>query len=323
VSAHAGAARHLLLAGGVGGAKLAFGLDRALPPGALTIVANTGDDFRHLGLAISPDLDTLMYTLAGIVDAERGWGLAGETWEFMAALERLGGESWFRLGDRDLATHVERTQRLRAGESLTSVTQALAQRLGLATQLLPMSDAPAGTTVETGAGMLPFQEYFVRRRAVPAVVRFHYGAAPAAGGALAACTDPALAAIFVAPSNPWLSIAPILARPGLRTALGATRVPVIGVSPIVGGAAIKGPTAKIMRELGLPVSPPSVAAYYGDILDGWILDHADAAEAPAIARLGIATHVAATIMRSDADRVALAHEALGFAAALRARGTRP
>jgi LPPG:FO 2-phospho-L-lactate transferase len=214
----------LLLSGGVGGAKLALGLDRALPAGALGVIANTGDDFRHLGLAISPDLDTLMYTLAGVVNEETGWGLAGETWEFMGALGRLGGETWFRVGDRDLATHVERTRRLAAGETLAEVTGALCARLGIHTRVWPMSDTPVETRVATAAGELCFQHYFVRERATPAVTGFRYvgaeaGAPPPA--ALAALCDPELRGILIAPSNPWLSIAPILAIPPLGAALRA------------------------------------------------------------------------------------------------------
>lgn len=311
--------RWLLLSGGVGGAKLALGLDRALPPGALTVVANTGDDFTHLGLAVSPDVDTLLYTLADVVNTETGWGRRDETWQFMDALAALGGETWFRLGDRDLAVHVERTRRLAAGETLSQVTAAFAARLGLATRVVPMSDAPAPTRVLTADGALGFQDYFVRRRAEPVARGFRYGggAVAAAPGALAALADPRLAGVILAPSNPWLSVLPILAVPGLAAALATARVPVVAVSPIVGGAALKGPTAKIMAELGLPVTPAGVVRAYVErcpgLLAGLVLDEVDAARAGEVAALGLATATAQTVMRTLADRVALARATLEFA----------
>jgi len=309
----------LLLSGGVGGAKLALGLDRLLPRGALTVIANTGDDFNHLGLAISPDLDTLMYTLADAVSPETGWGCRDETWNFMAALERLGGKTWFRLGDRDLATHVERTRRLAAGETLSKITQDLCERLGLGSRIIPMSDARVETRVATADGVLSFQDYFVRRHAQPAVAGLHYAgardAAPPAD-ALEALGDSRLRAIFIAPSNPWLSIDPILAVPALRDALRETRVPVVAVSPIVGGAALKGPTAKIMGEFGLPVTSGSIARHYREYLDGLILDTADAGEIAAIEEPGLAAVAAPTVMRSLDDKVSLARIAIEFAATL-------
>jgi len=306
--------RWVLLSGGVGGAKLALGLDRALPPGALTVIANTGDDFTHLGLAVSPDIDTLLYTLSGLVNPETGWGRSDETWHFMEAVGELGGETWFRLGDRDLALHVERTRRLAAGATLSAVTAGIAARLGLATRIVPMSDAPAPTRVVTPEGTLAFQDYFVRRRAEPVARAFDYGggAVDAAPGALAALADPRLAGVIVAPSNPWLSIAPLLAVPALRAAVLAARVPVVAVSPVVGGAALKGPTAKIMGELGLPVTPAAVARHYG-ILTGLVLDDVDAARAAEVQALGVRTATAQSVMRTLEDRVALARAALAFA----------
>lgn len=310
----------VLLSGGIGGAKLALGLDRLLPAGALTVVANTGDDFRHLGLAVSPDLDTLMYTLADIVNPETGWGRRDESWQFMAALGQLGGETWFRLGDRDLAVHVERTRRLAAGEPLSAITRDFCARLGIRSRILPMSDAAVATDVVTDAGLLPFQDYFVRRQAEPAVRGLRYTGAEAAAAlpeALAALAAPRLQAIVIAPSNPWLSIAPLLALPALRTALRAAGVPVVAVSPIVGGAALKGPTAKIMGELGLPVNSVSIARYYQGLVDGLILDATDAREAAAVEALGIRAAMTETVMRTLEDRVGLAAFALEFAAGLK------
>ena len=244
----------LALSGGVGGAKLALGLYRVLPPGALTVVANTGDDFEHLGLAISPDLDTLLYTLAGIDNPATGWGRRDETWNFMAALERLGGETWFKLGDGDLATHVERTRRLAAGESLSQITDDFRRRLGISARLLPMSDDPVRTRLLTAEGWLDFQDYFVRRQCAPIVREIAFAGAAAARphpDFLAALADPALRMVVICPSNPLISIDPILSLPGVREALRACRAPVVAVSPIIGGKAVKGPTAKMMAELGL------------------------------------------------------------------------
>lgn len=313
----------MLLAGGVGGAKLALGLARTLQAEQLTLIANTGDDFRHLGLDISPDLDTLMYTLAGVVNETSGWGLRDETWSCMAGLEALGGETWFRLGDRDLATHLERTRLLAGGHSLTAVTQHLCARLGVTPRLLPMSDMPVRTLLdcdtEVGPATLSFQDYFVRQRAAPRVTAIRYegaGSAPPAAALAATFTDPGLAAVFIAPSNPWLSIDPILAIPSIRAAVRSARAPVIAVSPIVGGQALKGPTAKIMTELGLQPSAQAVAHHYQDLLDGFILDQTDAAEAAAIVDAGIAVAATQTVMHSLDDRLKLAGFALGFAATL-------
>lgn len=311
------APRYVVLSGGVGGAKFALGLSRVLEPEQLTIIANTGDDFTHLGLAISPDLDTLMYTLAGLVNEETGWGCGGETWSCMAGLEALGAETWFRLGDRDLATHLERTRLLASGLTLTQVTRQLCTRLGVAVNLLPMSDTPIRTVIETADGPLAFQDYFVRRRAEPVVTGIRYeGAtkAPPIAALASLLTNPELAAVFIAPSNPWLSIEPILAIPSLAAALRSTTAPVIAISPIVGGKALKGPTAKIMSELGLPVSAGAIAAHYGDLLDGFILDDADRVDAEALIAGGLAVGATQTVMSTLEDRVHLAEFALGFAA---------
>ena len=313
----------LALAGGVGGAKLAAGLQAALDaPEDLLTVVNTGDDFEHVGLSICPDLDTVMYTLSGRANPETGWGLAGESWNFLEALGALGGEDWFRLGDRDLATHVERTRRLRAGETLSRVTVDLAARLGVPSRIAPMSDDPVRTVVETPDGDLPFQEYFVRRRCEPAVRGLRFEGAPAARMSAAfeaALADPGLDAVVVCPSNPYLSVDPILAVPGVRSALAGCAAPVVAVSPIVGGRAIKGPAAKIMEELGVEVSAAAVAARYRDLLDGFVLDETDRPLAPRIESEAsdVRVFVEQTVMHSDDDRTRLATHILEAARVLR------
>ncbi len=305
------------LAGGVGGAKLAHGLAQILTPAELTLVVNTGDDFEHLGLHIAPDLDTVMYTLAGLANPETGWGQRHETWSFMDALERLGGPTWFRLGDRDLATHVERTRRLRAGQSLTHVTAALGAALGVRHPILPMSDHAVRTWVDTEEGELEFQEYFVHRRCRPRVraVRFAGLEAAAPAPAVLEALDAADLVVFC-PSNPFLSLDPILSLPGLRERVRAR--PVVAVSPIVGGQAIKGPAAKLLSELGLDVSATAVAGHYRDLLTGFVLDTVDAGLAADVEALGPATRVTDTVMRSDDDRARLAEATLDFARSLRA-----
>jgi LPPG:FO 2-phospho-L-lactate transferase len=306
------------LSGGIGGAKLALGLYRVLPADTLTVVVNTGDDFEHLGLTVCADLDTTLYTLAGLANPELGWGRREETWTFMQVLESLGGESWFRLGDGDLALHVERTRRLKSGEPLSEIIGDLAQRLGITAQIVPMSDAPVRTRVATAQGELAFQDYFVRRRCEPRVRALRFDGAAAARPctrALRALASDALESIIICPSNPYLSVDPILAVPGYREALQEARVPVIAVTPLVGGAAIKGPTAKIMAELGVPRSALTVAHHYRGLIDGFVLDERDAALA---AQFDLPVHIADTLMQSLADRERVAREVLAFAAALRA-----
>jgi len=303
----------LALSGGIGGAKLVLGLYRILPPGALTVVTNTGDDFEHLGLSISPDLDTLLYTLAGIDNAETGWGRREETWSFMAALETLGGETWFKLGDGDLAIHVERTRRLAAGESLSSITDDLRQRLMITARLLPMTDDRVRTRLRTEEGWLDFQDYFVRQGASPVVHEIYYAGASAAqanSDFLAALADENLEMVVICPSNPFLSIDPILSLPGVRAALRACRAPVVAVSPIIGGNAVKGPTAKIMAELGVPVCAVAVARHYADILDIYVADEADTGE---VGELGTPVRLTRTLMRTLEDRDALARAVLAAA----------
>lgn len=310
----------LALAGGVGGARLAHGLAQVLAPEELTIVVNTGDDFQHLGLHISPDLDTVMYTLAGINDPQRGWGIANESWNFMENLAKLGGETWFQLGDRDLATNVERTRRLHNKQSLSVVTEYLCRRLDVQHRVAPMSDDPVRTRVHTSDGVLNFQDYFVRQRARPTVVHLEYaGAADSRmSPALRACLeDSALRGVIICPSNPYLSIAPILAIPGVRDAIANKRVPTLAVSPIVGGRAIKGPAAKIMRELGKSVSAIEIARIYHGLVDGLVIDNVDANLCDAIAQTGITPFVTATVMREPKDRWQLAQDVVRFAGQLK------
>jgi LPPG:FO 2-phospho-L-lactate transferase len=309
----------IALSGGVGGAKLALGLSRILPPEDLLVVVNTGDDFEHLGLSISPDIDTVTYTLAGLANRELGWGRHDETWSFMATMEALGGETWFRLGDRDVALHVERTRRLRAGETLSVVTADLCRRLGVGPRVLPMSDDPVRTRLLTGDGWIDFQEYFVHRRCEPVVKELEFHGADTARAHpdfLAALADPALQAVVICPSNPFISVEPILAIPGVRPALAACKAPVIAVSPIIAGRAVKGPTAKMMTELGLDPTAGTVAQRYADLLDGYVIDHADMAEVVSIdARVTLAQ----TLMTTIEDREALAQTVLDAAAVLRRR----
>ena len=308
--------RVIALSGGVGGAKLALGLSRVLPEGDLTVIANTGDDFHHLGLAISPDIDTLLYTLAGLDNQTTGWGRRDESWNFMAALETLGGETWFRLGDRDLATHIERTRRLGAGETLSQITDDFCRRFGIATRILPMSDDPVRTRVKTKDGWLDFQPYFVRRRCEPIISAIEFaGAADARPQPelLASLADPALAAVIICPSNPFISIEPILALRGVRAALRDCAAPVVAVSPIIGGRAVKGPTAKMMQELGLETSAAAVAQRYEDLVGAYIVDNADVASCE---DLDCAVVPAKALMETLADREALARSALEAAASV-------
>ena len=300
------------LAGGVGGAKLALGLARTLPADQLTVAVNTADDFEHWGLYICPDLDTVTYTLAGIANPETGWGLKDETWNVLDAKAKVGGETWFRLGDKDIAKHLERTRRLKEGELLSSIMADLAKRLGTETRIVPMSDQPVRTVVKTDTGELAFQDWFVRLRCEPVVrsVRF--------AGVDQARPHPALAdlgnarGVIVCPSNPFVSVAPILDLPGVREALKAARCPRVAVTPIVGGQAIKGPAAKMLAELGHDVSALGVARFYKGLIDGFVLDAQDAALAPQIEALGMRVRVADTMMRDDNDKKRLAATTLEF-----------
>jgi LPPG:FO 2-phospho-L-lactate transferase len=309
------------LCGGIGGAKLALGLARTLDPHDLTIVVNTGDDFEHLGLSISPDIDTVLYTLGGVADRERGWGRSGETWHFMEAVRELGGDAWFQLGDRDLAMHVERTRWLHEGGSLEAFVARASTALGIRARILPMTNDPVRTIVETSEGTLPFQRYFVEHRCAPVVrsLRFE-GAARAtpATGLLAALSDSATRAIVICPSNPYLSIDPILAVPGIRDALAKAHAPVIAVSPIIGGQAVKGPTVKIMAELGIDANTAAVAGHYRGLIDGLVVDEADSDETAGVEVPVLATR---TLMIEIDDRDRLACDVVAFAATLSGRTT--
>jgi LPPG:FO 2-phospho-L-lactate transferase len=302
----------LALTGGIGGAKLCLGLQRMLPPGTLRIAVNTGDDFEHFGLRICPDIDTTIYTLCGLANPELGWGRRDETWTFMRTLATLGGETWFQLGDGDLALHVERTRRLADGESLSAITGDVASRLGIEAAIYPMSDDPVRTIVSTAAGELGFQDYFVRQRCVPAVTSLQFrGAATAkvAEGVRQSLCSPDLLSIVIAPSNPYLSVDPILALPQMRSMLRERGVPVIAVTPIIGEAAVKGPTAKIMKELGVTPSPLAVVEHYRGLIDGFVLDSRDAALADSI---DVPVQLCDTLMVSLGDRERVASSVLEF-----------
>jgi len=309
--------RVVALAGGVGGAKLAHGLQQVLAPGELTVVVNTADDEEFHGLLVCPDHDTVLYTLAGLADRERGWGLAGETWSAAEVLARLGEPAWFRLGDRDLALHVHRSRRLREGGRLTEVNRAIQRALGVVTPILPMADEPVRTRVRTPDGWLAFQDYFVRLRQAPDVLEVAFagieGSAPPAE--VAAAFDGA-EAIVVCPSNPFVSIAPILAVPGMRALVDAARargVRVAAVSPLVGGRALRGPADRMAASLGVGAGASGIAGIYAGLVDALLIDVRDAAEAPAIAALGIEPVVGPIVMGDDPSRAALAAAAVGAA----------
>lgn len=311
----------IALSGGIGGAKLVLGLSRLLPPERLVVVTNTGDDFEHLGLRICPDIDTVLYTLAGLADSERGWGRADETWTFMHALQTMGGEDWFNLGDGDLALHVLRTNRLAGGASLSEVTADIAASLSIKAAIVPMSDQYVATVVNTPDGALAFQHYFVRDRCAPTVTGFAFDGVEAArpAPALTSALNGEVAAIVIAPSNPYVSVDPILAVPGLRRQLRQCEVPIVAVSPIVGGDAIKGPAAKMMRELGVEASALEIAMHYQGFVDGLVIDEIDSELAPQIAALGMAVEVGPTVMRNLDDRIKLADLTVSFAARLEGR----
>ncbi|MCY3916061.1 MAG: 2-phospho-L-lactate transferase [Chloroflexi bacterium] len=300
-----------VLIGGVGGAKLASGLVEAVPPERLTFIVNTGDDFWHLGLKICPDLDTLMYTLAGLVNREWGWGVADDSTVTLDSLARhYQVEPWFRLGDKDLATHLLRTHWLRLGHSLTEATACLGERLGLRATVLPMCDEEVPTMVNTvERGELGFQEYFVKHAWKPAIRAIRHHGCEKAGlspGVRQALSDADI--VLIAPSNPWLSLAPILAVPGFRDLLPGLAAPLVAVTPIIAGDAVKGPTAKIMRELGLEVSAREVARFYSGLIDGFVDDRRN----QPFAMNGLRTVQLNTLMNDQADKVALARALLGW-----------
>lgn len=305
------------LAGGTGGAKLSHGLQQVLPPGGLTVIVNTGDDLRLHGLDISPDLDTVMYTLAGLANPDTGWGLRDETWSAADMLARYGGPTWFRLGDRDLATHVRRTDRLRSGASLTQATRELSASLGVPSTVLPMTDDPVRTRLRTIDGWLDFQDYFVRRGHADDVREIRFDGAGSARATAAVLDAIASATLIVfAPSNPFVSIGTILAIPGVVESLGAAEAPIVAVSPIVAGAALRGPADRMFETLGGEPSALGVARHYAGrhprLLDALVVDVRDAGEAPAIRALGLAVRTADTVMTDEAGRARLAREVLAF-----------
>ncbi|MEE8568088.1 MAG: 2-phospho-L-lactate transferase [Anaerolineales bacterium] len=304
--------RVVALTGGVGGAKLVSGLAGVLPDDQLTVIVNTGDDFEHLGLVICPDLDSVIYALAGLANPHTGWGRVDETWYFMEALGELGGPTWFGLGDRDLALHHERTRLIGEDHSLTAVTQHICQALGVAVTVLPMSDQPVRTIVISDEGELSFQDYFVAQSCEPRVYGFHFDGlktANPAPGVLEALLATDL--VILCPSNPWVSLDPILSVSGVREAVAAK--PVIGVSPIVGGKTIKGPAAKMFVDLGFESSALTVAEHFQDLLSGLVIDREDEAMASEITLLGMRVLVTDTIMKTADDRLRLAEEIIDFA----------
>ena len=307
------------LAGGVGAAKFLRGLVDLVDPETLTIISNTGDDLERFGLCVSPDIDIVAYTLAGLVDEERGWGIRGDTFEALSMLQRYGEAGWFNLGDRDLATHILRTQRLRAGESLTAVTRFLCQALNIGPRILPMCDKAVPTLVRTPAGLFHFQEYLVQRSGREEVLEVIFQDVEQARPAHGVCAALAQAkTILICPSNPVISIGTILAVPGLRQAVIDSPAPVVAVSPIVAGKTLKGPADLMLRSLELEVSACGVAQYYGDLLDGMIIDVQDAALRPRLVDMGLRVEVTNTVMRNLEDKRALAGLALSLAEAVSA-----
>ena len=297
----------LALAGGVGGAKLALGLSKVLPPSHLTIVVNTGDDEVFHGLHVSPDVDTVMYTLAGLSNPETGWGITGETFQALGRLKEYGADAWFNLGDKDLATHIRRTALLRQGCSLSEVTRSLRSALGVEHPIVPMSDDPVRTMLSTDLGELPMQTWFVKHRCEPAVSEIRFaGAENAQPAPEFECALSQSDALVFCPSNPFVSVAPILAVPGVRDAIEGFNGLRLAVSPIVGGQAIKGPAAKMMGELGIESSCVGVAMQYRGLCDVFVLDDIDGDRAEDIEALGMRAAVTNTMMMTDADKVRLA-----------------
>ena len=304
-----------VLSGGVGGAKLVLGLSQVLNNDDFMTIVNTGDDFVHLGLKICPDIDTIIYTLAELVDQERGWGLKDESWNFLEKTKLLGGESWFNLGDKDLATHVHRTQRLAKGEDLTSITKNLASSFGVEAKIVPMTNDLVSTVVETREGDLAFQHYFVRDRCLPIVKRFRFE------GIKSSVINPSIkeygeennkSAVLLAPSNPFVSIDPIIGVPGMTEELVKMKGPKIAISPIINNKAIKGPAAKMMQELGIPSTSIEVTNHYKGLIDAVVIDHADAALSEKIEDMGIKVFVTNTVMHSLKEKITLANECLNF-----------
>lgn len=307
------------LSGGVGGAKFADGLAQSVGPEALTIIVNTADDFQLYGLRISPDLDTVMYTLAGLANVDTGWGVSGDTFENFGMLAKYGVQPWFRVGDRDVATHLLRTEMMRLGATLTEVTQVLAQRLNIDPRILPMSNDVVRTMVDTVEfGILPFQEYFVKHKWQPTVKKVVFDGIEKANATFETLRALETAdTIILCPSNPYLSVEPVLGLAGVKDALFNAAAPIIAVTPIIGGEAVKGPAAKMMREMGIDPTPLSVAQHYAEFINGFVLDERDAEYADAIRALGLGVLVTNTWMQNRNDRAALTCEVINFADQLR------
>mgnify|MGYP001309022844 FL=1 len=300
--------RILAVTGGVGGAKLASGLASVLDPSDLAFAVNTGDDFEHLGLKISPDIDSLTYALAGINNTETGWGRKGESWNFLTALKELGGDTWFQLGDKDLALHLHRTNMLNEGKTLTEATEAIATKLGIRHPIIPMSDQPVSTLVNTSDGELSFQSYFVKEKCEPEVNGFRFQGIEHAS--LQEKLDQWIQecrGIIICPSNPYVSVDPFLKLNGVKERLA--EIPTIAVSPIIGGKALKGPAAKMMKELGISSSAENVAEHYSAFIDGFVIDEADKESAKSIKIPTISTN---TVMLTLSDSISLAENCLGF-----------
>jgi len=304
----------IAITGGIGGAKLCYGLDQILQPEKLRVIVNTGDDFLYLGFYISPDIDTLIYTLAGVNNKETGWGREDETWKTHNVLGQLGADNWFKLGDKDLALHLHRSKALRNGETLTSITQDIAERFKLKTIILPMSDHMIQTVVETDKGSMPFQEYFVKESNNPKVreISFESKHHETTKEVLEAINDPELTGFLIAPSNPYLSVDPILSIDKIKQTIMQSNKPRVAVSPIIGGDSVKGPTAKIMEEMGLEVSVMTIANHYENLIDGLIIDNTDEEYIQAIESLGIRVKVSNILMQDSDDKTTLAEETIEF-----------
>ena len=304
----------IAISGGIGGAKLCYGLDQILQPEQLRVIANTGDDFLYLGFYISPDIDTLIYTLAGVNNKETGWGREDETWKTHNVLGELGADNWFKLGDKDLALHLHRSKALRNGETLTSITQDIAERFKLKTIILPMSDHIIQTVVDTDKGSMPFQEYFVKESTTPKVreISFESKHPKTTKEVLEAINDPELSGFLIAPSNPYLSIDPILSIDKIKQTIMQSNKPRVAVSPIIGRDSVKGPTAKIMQEMGLEVNVMTIANHYENLIDGLIIDNTDEEYIQAIESFGIKVKVTNILMHDNDDKTRLAEEAIEF-----------
>ena len=311
--------KYLAISGGIGGAKLALGLSHALDPAQLTVVANTGDDFIHHGLNISPDIDTLLYTLADLNNTELGWGRRDETWGFAEACEQLGMDTWFRLGDKDLAIHLYRTERIRQGASLSEVINELRVKFKIRAEIVPMSDTPVATIVESDIGTLSFQEYFVKNRCKPKVSKIHFAGineAVPAPAFLQTLDDERLQGIIICPSNPFLSIDPILCLPGIKEKIKKSAKPVLVVSPVVDGQSLKGPTSKLMHELNLSCNVLSIAEIYHDIATAIIIDTSDKLAIDKIESLGLSVLSTNIIMNELEEKIELGRQLIELCTSL-------